>query len=159
MEAIFVRDKIEIQNTHFIHFSYDSCSYWASIQIQMGANDACFTIKNLIMHWIMRSIKIHVLFSSFQTAFLCPPLLDDFFLVSRLIYTSTRERNGETIFLWSWHGFLAPIFGAFLCDLTEHCRMLIFISLRTTRTSRWTGFLITTNDARVGWMRNRLWWQ
>jgi hypothetical protein len=67
---------------------------------------------------------------SLQSAFLCPPLLGDFFLVSRLIYTSTRiqKRRDNIFMIVAW--ILAPIFGAFLCDFTQHCRMLIFISLR-----------------------------
>jgi hypothetical protein len=42
--------------------------------------------------------KISVQFFPLKTAFLCSPLLDDFFLVSRLIYTRTRKQAERQFF-------------------------------------------------------------
>lgn len=43
--------------------------------------------------------KIHVQFFFLETAFLCSPLLDDFFLVSFLIYTRTRKQTERQFFM------------------------------------------------------------
>lgn len=92
-----------------------------SIQNQMGANQRrLFYDRKPHYALDFGKHKIHVrVFFSLQTAFLCPPLLDDFFLVSCLIYTSNRERT-ERQFFYDHGMVLAPIFGAFLCDSTQH---------------------------------------
>lgn len=140
----FVRDKIEIQNTHFTYFSYDSW-FLGFNSNQMGANDACFMIENLIMHWIMESIKIHV-----QLFFLRPLFYvrhsSMIFYLFLVWFTpepeSKRRDNFFTIMAWIFGFYFWCIFMWF----DSACHMLIFISFSTTRTSRWNGFLIATID-------------
>ena len=82
-------------------------------------NEACFMTENLIMHWISRSIKSMFGFFFSSDRFFMSATPRWFFFLFLVWFTPAPERETRQFFYD--HGMvLAPIFGAFLCDSTQH---------------------------------------